>query len=111
MFYSQLKNLKKYQKDWYDENAPLGKELGYPECCIQAFCDQPPQLLKIRGTNNDDRLRYKSGCIDGKFTGLIPCITHAKQILKGEITLDSLVNKEKRNKEFGIFPYYANFNF
>lgn len=101
-----FKNLKKYQQDWYEENAPLGHGLGYPECCIKAFCNQPPQLLEILGVNDNDRLRYKAACIDGKFTGFIPCTIHAKEILSGKITLVSLL--KNRKSHFPEFPLFGN---
>jgi len=39
--------LKTLRENWYTENAPLGRKLGYPYCCIKEFCDQPPALLQI----------------------------------------------------------------
>lgn len=102
-----FKNLKKYRQDWYEENAPLGHDLGYPQCCIDAFCDQPPQLLNVVGVNNNDRLRYKAACINEKFTGFIPCTNHAKQILAGEITLISLL--KNRKNDFPPFPLFGNY--
>lgn len=95
-------DVKKLKQDWYDENAPFGRELGYPECCIKEFCDQPPGILKRSSPSKDDKRRYKAGCIDGKFTGFIPCAYHAKQIISGKITLSSLING--RNNEFPPFP-------
>ena len=42
--------------------------------------------------------RYKAGCINGDFTGFVPCKEHAKQIVMGKITLESLI--QNRNKDF-----------
>lgn len=95
-----MKTLEEEQKEWFDTNAPYGKELGYPDCCIKAFCDQPPSSLKIATKN--DKLRYEAACVNGKFKGFIPCLAHAKQINAGEITLDSLI--KNRNPEFKPFP-------
>lgn len=95
-------DIKKLKQQWYDENAPFGRELGYPECCIKEFCDQPPALLKKSVASKDDKRRYKAGCIDGKFTGFIPCKLHAREIVSGKITLASLIHN--RNKEFPPFP-------
>lgn len=98
-----MENLQEAKDNWYSINAPLGKELGYPDCCIKEFCAQPPELLKGMSPNKDDIRRYKAACIDGKFTGFIPCIHHSKEIVSGKITLASLITN--RNKEFPLFPF------
>lgn len=90
--------------NWRLENAPFGKELGYPECCIEAFCLQPPLVLKVLGVNKEDKLRYKAGCINGKFTGFIPCIKHARQVLNKQTTLHQLISN--RNPNFPPFPNF-----
>lgn len=101
-----MKTLKEEQDAWYEENAPLGKELGYPECCIKEFCAQPPALLKRMGNPSKvDIRRYKAGCINGQFTGFIPCAFHAKEIVMGKITLASLITN--RNPEFPSFPNWG----
>lgn len=94
--------IRRWKKRWYQENAPFGEQLGYPACCIQAFCDQPPEILKIAGTTQTDKMRYDAGCIDGEFSGFIPCADHARKIVSGEITLNSLITN--RNPEFPPFP-------
>ena len=96
--------MKKHQDDWYRENAPFGRELGYPECCIKAFCDQPPALLKGRTPTQTEKDRYKAACVNGEFTGFIPCAAHAKEILNAKRTLASLI--ENRNPAFLPFPYF-----
>jgi len=101
-----IPNLEQHQKQWYEENAPLGKDLGYPECCINEFCSQPPVCFKYVKASDNDRRRYKAACIDGKFTGFIPCTSHAMQILRGQITLASLI--ENRNPLLPPFPFFAN---
>lgn len=94
------------KKLWFEENAPLGKELGYPDCCIKEFCDQHPELLNRRvEVPQSDKDRYKAGCVNGNYTGFIPCIKHAKEILSGKIILDSLI--KNRNIDFPPFPEYA----
>lgn len=93
-----------HKNAWYKENAPLGKELGYPACCIQAFCDQPPIVLQMSTRTPEDVERYRAGCIHGIFTGFIPCSIHAKQILAGEITIHSLI--KNRNPSFALFPNF-----
>lgn len=101
-----MKNLKTYQQNWYNINAPLGRHLGYPDCCIKAFCDLPPELLRVLQPNDAMHMRYAAGCIDGKFTGFIPCEQHALLITNKQITLASLINN--RNAKFPPFPKYAN---
>jgi hypothetical protein len=86
-----MKNLKALQENWYRINQPTGKALGYPDCCIKEFCDQPPELLKVLTPTDNDKRRFIAGCIDGVFTGFIPCNYHAKQIISGNITLNSLI--------------------
>jgi hypothetical protein len=102
---SKPKTMQEHKDAWFEENAPFGKELGYPECCIKEFCDQPPALLKRNKTpSKDDKRRYKAGCINGNFTGFIPCAFHAKEITMGKITLQSLI--QNRNKDFNPFPNF-----
>lgn len=97
-----MKTLKQLQDEWFEENAPLGRELGYPECCIKEFCAQPPALLKHSKPSKNDIRRYEAGCINGEFTGFIPCAFHAMQITRGIITLVSLI--KNRNSKFHQFP-------
>lgn len=98
-----MKSIKQEQDEWYEINAPLGRDLGYPDCCIREFCLQPPALLKRSNPTKDDIRRYKAGCISGKFTGLIPCAFHAREIAMGKITLESLI--KNRNNKFPPFPH------
>lgn len=97
--------IKQLQDRWRETNAPLGKKLGYPQCCIDAFCAQPPQVLQASKPTEDDKLRYKVSILNGKATGFIPCIDHAKQIASGKITLQSLI--KDRDPDFGIFPFFG----
>lgn len=97
-----MKNLQKHIDEWTAENEPLGKKLGYPDCCIKEFCAQPPVLLKHIKPSKDDKRRYNAAHINGQFTGFIPCAFHAKQITTGKITLQSLING--RSSEFPPFP-------
>ena len=91
--------------NWYDINAPLGKALGYPECCIKEFGNEPPELLQGKNPTEDQILRYNAGCIDEEFTGFIPCVNHAKEIESGKTTLKSLISN--REEHFPAFPEYA----
>jgi len=88
--------------EWYVENAPLGRALGYPECCIREFCAHPPEYLKNMMLTQKDINRYRASFKDGKYTGFIPCGSHAEQILAGEVTIDSLITN--RSKEYPTFP-------
>lgn len=97
-----MKNLKQHIEYWTIENTPLGKELGYPDCCIKEFCNQPPELLNHGKPSKDDLRRYKAGCINGQFTGFIPCAFHAREITMGRITLQSLI--KNRNQNLPPFP-------
>ena len=100
-------NLQKLKDDWFSENAPFGKQLGYPDCCMKEFCDQPPALLNNSKPTKEDQRRFKAAHLNGKFTGFIPCKEHAKQIITGKITLMSLI--KNRSSEFGIFPNHNNY--
>lgn len=98
-------HLERSKKEWYEINAPLGKALGYPECCVNEFCKESPEMLEAYRVNKEMKLRFNAAHIDGKYTGFIPCLNHAKQILAGKITLTSLI--KNRDPEFPEFPYYG----
>lgn len=100
------KSKQELKEAWYQENLPTGQALGYPECCIRAFGDNPPQLMRGKPTK-DEKRRYKAGCINGVFTGFIPCAEHAKKIIQKEITLESLIDKDKRLSTFPRFPNWG----
>lgn len=100
--------LKKYRKRWHDENFEFGIELGYPKCCVDAFCFDCPEALQIFSNipeyKNNIEIRYKASLIDGVYTGFIPCMNHAKQILNNEIKLTNLI--KDRFVLFNEFPNY-----
>ncbi len=100
---------RKHGKAWYKLNEPLGIDLGYPKCCIREFGQYPPIIIrwfKIKGVPlPDGRLKYDAGCINGKFTGFIPCAKHARLIDAKKITLESLI--KNRNPLMPPFPQYA----
>lgn len=100
--------LNKSIAEWYKENYPLGKALGYPDCCINAFCNDSPEALKVKKRNGTERIRYDASFINGQYTGFIPCVHHAKQIVNGEITLQSLI--KNRDNNFPPFPNHAPIN-
>lgn len=97
-----FKTPQQLKDEWFAENAPLGKLLGYPDCCIKEFCDMPPAIIKKTTPNKDDQRRLKSAYIQGVYSGFIPCAAHAKQIVMGKITAASLI--ENRDPEFPPFP-------
>jgi hypothetical protein len=72
-------DLKGVQDDWFKINEPSGKACGYPDCCIREFGNDSPEALKNREITKDDVMRFNAACINGKFTGFIPCKEHAKQ--------------------------------
>ena len=93
--------IERIKREWKETNAPLGRELGYPECCIGEFCDLPPELML--GTPNEEmKIKLEASFINGKYSGFIPCLKHAKMILAGEITLSDLI--QNRNPAFPPFP-------
>lgn len=94
--------IKKSIEEWTVENAPYGKKLGYPDCCIKEFCEQSPLVLKESKITQSDHDRFAAAKIDGEYSGFIPCIAHAKEILSGKITLASLI--KDRSSEFPPFP-------
>lgn len=100
-------NVKEWIKEWYNENARLGSELGYPKCCIDAFCNQPPKLIELIGTTYFDERRYKAAHIDGKYSGFFPCYNHAEEVLNLDVKLDDLITN-RNEKAFGKFPNFAN---
>lgn len=90
--------------EWTSINSPVGHQLGYPKCCIDAFCAQPPLLMQLMGPTEEDDARYKASHMDGKYTGFIPCIEHAKQVLSGEVQLSDLI--DNRSSDFEAFPNF-----
>ena len=102
-----MATLKELQREWYRINAPLGKQLGYPECCIREFCNQPPEYLRSNYRTADDMIRYRAGQINNKFTGFIPCLSHARMILTKKIQLKDLIkNRDKSLPPFPLVPHY-----
>jgi hypothetical protein len=90
-------------KEWTRINAPLGIELGYPLCCVNEFCQQPPFVLNNQKPSKTDQKRYKAACINGQYSGFIPCAFHASQINAGKMNLSDLV--KNRSDEFPEFPH------
>lgn len=68
----------------------VGKYFGYPQCCIEAYL----KILANGGRKTAEQANPKVH----RDTGFIPCPDHARQVLRGEVTLESLVNNR-------IYPY------
>lgn len=94
---------KRLQEKWFKINEPSGKILGYPDCCIKAFGDDAPEIMARTRPTKEHQQRYKAACINGEFTGFIPCIEHAKQILAGKIQLADLI--KNRDENLPPFPF------
>lgn len=90
-------------KEFIESSVKSGKAYGFPNCCIKEFCKKTPRMMKASGLTNDDKLRFKAAIVDGNFSGFVPCIEHAKQILSGAIKIHDLIDKSKR-KVSNDFP-------
>jgi len=98
-----MMNRQEHIEAWTKENEPSGKMFGYPQCCIDQFCSEPPALLKYRKPIKDDINRIKSSYINGRFTGFIPCSRHAEEILSGKLQLKDLI----KNRKYPLpFPFH-----
>ena len=60
-----------------------GKYYGYPQCCIDAFCDR----IDLNITPAQEQV------IDNH--GFIPCHDHALMIISGKATLESLIENRQ----------------
>lgn len=56
-----------------------GEFFGYPTCCVKAF------LRRVSGKKTRDEQ------LQAARAGFIPCFKHANKILKGEISLDNII--------------------
>ncbi len=95
------KALRKHRQRWHNENFAFGIVLGYPKCCVDAFCYDCPEALKVIPITEEQKQRYNASLIDGVYSGFIPCYNHAKQILNNEIKLSELIN----NREQSLPPF------
>lgn len=71
-------------KDTIQHWRDMGKEFGYPQCCIDQFCSGVD-------FGRSDKLN-KQDHVSGGY-GFVPCDKHAIMIDKGEITLESLITE------------------
>lgn len=85
--------------------SDLGKELGYPTCCIKEFIYSQKRFDSGKGATRKDKARVKAAHINGEFTGFIPCFEHAKKINNGNLKLEEIIKERKEG--FPPFPYYA----
>lgn len=88
--------------NWTEINAPIGKQLGYPQCCIDAFCKLPPSLMKQLAPTEQDAIRLDAAFINGLYSGFIPCYNHARLIVMGDIELSDLI--KDRDTSLPPFP-------
>lgn len=58
-----------------------GEFFGYPKCCVKAF------LRRVSGKKTKDKQ------LEVARAGFIPCAKHADKILKGEISIDNVIEK------------------
>ncbi len=69
----------------------MGRFYGYPQCCIDSFCNRTEFL--------------KKGCIQfraAKGHGFIPCLECARKVLRGETSLADLVINRSAQTAFPI---------
>lgn len=83
-------------KIWIDTSSFSGIQYGYPQCCIDEFIKCTPSEMSRRNPTQEEKIRLKASMINGKYTGFIPCILHAKQIISGKTTVENLINYKKR---------------
>lgn len=67
-----------------------GNYYGYPPCCIESFVQN-----FLQHCQTDKQVKA------GKYTGFIPCVKHAEEILEGKIKLEDLIlSTRKHSKPF-----------
>ena len=71
-----------------DQWEYLGIHFGYPECCRKTFKTMMGALGNPLGAQA------------GQDTGFIPCPTHAKQVLNGEILLEDIIENRLHSLPF-----------
>ncbi len=105
IFFRLISYYSKSYVEWKDENYKHGIDLGYPKCCVNSFCLETPKLLnnQFYYRTQDDKLRYYAGCVNGQFTGFIPCKKCANKVNSGKILLVQLI--KNRKPEFGEFKF------
>jgi hypothetical protein len=72
-----------------------GKYYGYPQCCIDAFCNR----LDLNLTPAQEQV------LDNH--GFIPCHEHALMVVKGEVTLESLIENRECQYDYPMDDHDA----
>lgn len=72
-----------------------GKYYGYPQCCIDAFCNR----LDLNLTPAQEQV------LDNH--GFIPCHDHALMVIKGEVTLESLIENRECQYDYPMDDHDA----
>jgi hypothetical protein len=78
--------------NYWKEN---GKYFGYPQCCIDEFCNRDSLELSVE----------QESVIDNH--GFIPCQEHSVMILQGKTTLKDLITNRKCTYEYPMDDYDA----
>jgi hypothetical protein len=74
----------------------VGTFYGYPECCIRAF------ICQAAAKRRPSRERSKAAK-----NGFVPCLKHSREILKGNITIESLLSPNRLCPMPLDAPFYA----
>jgi len=72
-----------------------GKYYGYPQCCIDAFCNR----IDLNLTPAQEQV------LDNH--GFIPCHDHALMVVKGEVTLESLIKNRECQYDYPMDDHDA----
>jgi hypothetical protein len=72
-----------------------GKYYGYPQCCIDAFCNR----LDLNLTPAQEQV------LDNH--GFIPCHDHALMVIKGKVTLESLIENRECQYDYPMDDHDA----
>jgi hypothetical protein len=72
-----------------------GKYYGYPQCCIDAFCNR----VDLNLTPAQEQV------LDNH--GFIPCHDHALMVIKGELTLESLIENRECQYDYPMDDHDA----
>lgn len=73
----------------------MGKHFGYPKCCIDSFVKRATRLvsgLRAELTSNQQRVH--------NHTGFIPCDECSKDIVRGEKSLEGLIDTGTRTCKY-----------
>lgn len=96
------KKMEQAKAQWREENYAFGISLGYPKCCVEQFCNEPPLYLNNTKRRKIDFDRYHASLVNGEYSGFIPCDKHSQEILSGKTSLVELI--KNRDDKFPHFP-------